>query len=59
MSSKNETHKHDWETNPGSYALDESGNFILKKDGTPKKKSGRAKGSKGKGYTYRIQTKCS
>tara|TARA_R110000851_G_scaffold19283_6_gene59586 strand:+ start:550 stop:2268 length:1719 start_codon:yes stop_codon:yes gene_type:complete len=57
MSSENETHKHDWETNPGSYALDESGNFLLKKDGTPKKKSGRAKGSKGKGYTYRIQTK--
>ena len=67
MSSKNDTQTsvlHDsvstdapWELNPDSYLTDESGNFVLKKDGTPKKKAGRAKGSKGKGYTYRIQTR--
>lgn len=47
----------DWEINPDNYAKDENGEFILKLDGTPRKKSGRAKGSKGKGYTYHSQTK--
>ncbi len=56
MSSKNDT-QHDWELNPGSYLVDEAGDFVLKKDGTPRKKAGRAKGSKGKGYAYRIQTR--
>jgi hypothetical protein len=47
----------DWEINPSRYLTDDSGNFLLKKNGTPRKKAGRAKGSKGRGYTYRIETK--
>ena len=49
--------KEDWELNPENYATDAEGNFILKKDGTPKKKTGRAKGSKGRGYNYHSETK--
>ena len=47
---ENET--KDWERNPHLYLQDDDGNFVLKKDGTPKKRSGRAKGSKGRGYNY-------
>jgi hypothetical protein len=47
----------DWEINPHNYCRDEKGSFILKLDGTPKRKSGRAKGSKGKGYNYHSSTK--
>jgi hypothetical protein len=36
---ENET--RDWETNPHLYLQDDEGNFVLKKDGTPKKKAGR------------------
>tara|TARA_Y100000389_G_scaffold6690_1_gene6426 strand:- start:9638 stop:11323 length:1686 start_codon:yes stop_codon:yes gene_type:complete len=42
----------DWEANPENYQTDEEGNFLLKLDGTPKKRSGRAKGSKSRGYNY-------
>ena len=49
--------KPDWEVNPDKYAKNEDGSFILKKDGTPKKKTGRSKGSKGRGYTYHSETK--
>ena len=49
--------KLDWEVSPENYATDENGEFVLKKDGTPKKKAGRAKGSKGKGYNYHSETK--
>jgi hypothetical protein len=48
---------NDWELNPENYVQDESGEFILKVDGTPRKKSGRAKGSKGRGYNYHSETK--
>lgn len=48
---------NDWDTNPDKYLKDSKGNFVLKKDGTPKRKAGRAKGSKGRGYTYHSQTK--
>ena len=51
------TEQLDWELNPDNYVKDESGEFILKVDGTPRKKSGRAKGSKGRGYTYHSRTK--
>ena len=34
---------NDWETNPHHYCRDESGEFLLKLDGTPKKKTGRPK----------------
>jgi hypothetical protein len=56
MSSENDT-QPDWEVNPEKYLTDESGSFVLKKDGTPRKKAGRAKGSKGRGYTYSVQTR--
>ena len=36
---ENET--KDWERNPHLYLQDDDGNFVLKKDGTPKKKAGR------------------
>ena len=47
----------DWESNPEIYLKDEEGNFLLKKDGTPKKKAGRLKGSKSRGYNYHSKTK--
>ena len=47
----------DWESNPDNYATDDNGEFILKVDGTPRKKTGRAKGSKGRGYNYHSTTK--
>ena len=31
----------DWEKNPHLYLQDKDGNFVLKKDGTPRKKGGR------------------
>tara|TARA_R100000655_G_scaffold79540_1_gene118992 strand:- start:222 stop:1898 length:1677 start_codon:yes stop_codon:yes gene_type:complete len=48
---------NDWDLNPEKYLVDDQGNFVLKLDGTPKKKAGRAKGSKGKGYNYHSTTK--
>ena len=47
----------DWIENPQNYLTDEDGNFILKKDGTPRKKTGRPKGSKGRGFNYHSETK--
>jgi len=52
----NET-KNDWDINPDKYVVDEKGDFVLKVDGTPRKKGGRAKGSKGRGYTYHSETR--
>jgi uncharacterized protein YlxW (UPF0749 family) len=49
--------QNDWDVNPDSYLKDEEGSFVLKVDGTPRKKSGRAKGSKSRGYTYHSTTK--
>jgi hypothetical protein len=49
--------ENDWDINPEKYATDADGNFILKLDGTPRKKSGRAKGSKSRGYNYHSKTK--
>ena len=48
---------NDWESNPDAYMRDSNGDFILKKDGTPRKKTGRPKGSSGRGYNYHSQTK--
>jgi hypothetical protein len=48
---------NDWETNPDAYMRNDNGDFILKKDGTPRKKTGRPKGSSGRGYNYHSQTK--
>lgn len=48
---------NDWETNPDAYMRNDNGDFILKKDGTPRKKTGRPKGSSGRGYNYHSKTK--
>ena len=49
---------NDWEVNPDAYLRDsESGELLLKADGTPKKKPGRPKGSKGRAYNYHSETK--
>ena len=48
---------NDWEENPNAYMRDDNGDFILKKDGTPRKKTGRPKGSSGRGYNYHSETK--
>ena len=48
---------NDWDINPDSYVKDSEGNFVLKLDGTPKKKGGRPKGSTGRGYNYHSKTK--
>jgi len=47
----------DWEKNPDNYLTDEEGEFVLKKDGTPRRKGGRPKGAKGRGYNYHSETK--
>ena len=47
----------DWTQNPQDYQTNEDGSFILKKDGSPRKKTGRPKGSKGRGYNYHSETK--
>ena len=47
----------DWTQNPQDYKTNEDGSFVLKKDGTPRKKGGRQKGSKGRGYNYHSETK--
>ena len=47
----------DWEINPNNYRKACEGSFVLKKDGTPRRKGGRPKGSKGKGYNYHSKTK--
>ena len=49
--------KKDWEVYPEKYLTEEDGvTFVLKKDGTPKKKAGRPKGAKGN-YNYHSSTK--
>jgi len=47
----------DWTQNPQDYQTNEDGSFILKKDGSPRKKTGRPKGSKSRGYNYHSETK--
>jgi len=49
--------KNDWDLNPQNYLQNEDGSFKLKADGTPKKKPGRPKGVKGRGYNYHSKTK--
>ena len=48
----------DWEVNPDDYRKDDEGNFLLKLDGTPKKKIGRPVGSKSQ-YNFHSKTKAS
>ena len=47
----------DWEIHPDNYLKNEDGSFVLKVDGTPKKKSGRKVGVKSKGYNYHSEQK--
>jgi len=47
----------DWKENPQNYLTNEDGSFVLKKDGIPRKKTGRPKGSKSRGYNYHSETK--
>ena len=47
----------DWEQNPDNYLKNEDGSFVLKKNGMPRKKTGRPSGSKGRGYHYHSETK--
>lgn len=52
-----ETPPNDWDINPEFYQKDSKDNFLLKLDGTPKKKAGRRKGVKSKGYNLHSDTK--
>ena len=36
---------NDWDINPDRYLTDADGEFVLKKDGTPKRKTGRPTGT--------------
>ena len=47
----------DWELNPQNYLTNEDGSFLLKKDGTPRKKGGRPKGKPSRGYNYHSSQK--
>lgn len=49
--------KNDWDINPQDYLQNEDGSFKLKADGTPRRRPGRPKGSKGRGYNYHSKTK--
>ena len=52
-----EQDKKDWELYPERYETEEDGvTFKLKKDGTPRKRKGRPKGSKSN-YNYHSKTK--
>jgi len=47
----------DWELNPQNYLTNEDGSFLLKKDGTPRKKGGRPKGKPSRGYNFHSSQK--
>jgi len=47
----------DWDLHPEEYLTNEDGSFVLKLDGTPKKKAGRRKGTKSKGYNFSSEQK--
>jgi len=49
--------KNDWDIDPDSYQQDDEGAFILKRDGTPKRKGGRPKGKPSRGYNLHSETK--
>ena len=49
--------KNDWDIDPDSYQQDDNGEFILKRDGTPKRKGGRPKGKPSRGYNLHSATK--
>ena len=47
----------DWELNPQNHQTNEDGSFLLKKDGTPRKKGGRPKGQPSRGYNFHSSQK--
>ena len=49
--------KNEWDIEPDLYQTDSNNNFVLKKDGTPKKKTGRPKGKSSRGYNFHSETK--
>ena len=49
--------ENDWDINPDSYQQDDNGEFILKRDGTPKRRGGRPKGTTSRGYNFHSETK--
>ena len=49
--------KNDWDIDPDSYQQDDNGEFILKRDGTPKRRGGRPKGRSTRGYNFHSETK--
>ena len=51
-----ETPPNDWDINPEYYQKDSKGEFVLKVDGTPKKKVGRKKGVRSAGYSFHSET---
>ena len=52
-----QTPQTDWAIKPELYQKDSQGSFLLKKDGTPKKKAGRPKGESSRGYNFHSDTK--
>jgi len=53
----NDQQQPDWELNPDNYVKDENGDFVLKLDGTPRKRPGKRLGAKNRGYNYHSETK--
>ena len=49
--------QNDWEINPEGYLQNEDGSFVLKANGTPKKRAGRRKGTVIRGYNYSSEQK--
>ena len=49
--------QNDWEINPEGYLQNEDGSFVMKADGTPKKRAGRKKGTVIRGYNYSSEQK--
>jgi len=49
--------KNEWDIEPDLYQTDSNNNFVLKKDGTPKKKAGRPKGKSSRSYNFHSETK--
>ena len=54
---EDQIHKNEWDINPELYQRDLNNEFVLKKDGTPKKKAGRQKGKPSRGYNFHSETK--
>lgn len=47
-----EAQQPEWVIHPEKFVTDDNGEFVLKVDGTPKKRAGRGKGTKSRSYAY-------